>query len=83
MIEVTILNGEFSVNLDFFKNQDPYVKLEVDSQQYRTQVKHNAGRCASWRDDHFMVSGFTLKLKVFDHDILQDDMIGESDLVDL
>ena len=86
MIEITVLNGEFTVNMDTFGNQDPYVLIDVDSgnQQFRSKTKNGAGLYASWRDEHFMVEdGDTMKLRVFDHDYVQDDLIGESDSINL
>ena len=47
---LTIVRATFVKNHDTFKNQDPYFKFKYNGKQFKTSVKNNAGKAATWEE---------------------------------
>ena len=45
-----VISGKFTTNQDWFGDQDPYVKFEYNGVKYKTSVKSDAGKSATWNE---------------------------------
>lgn len=72
------LRARLTRDTEVFGKMDPYVKLELGSQRYKTKTHNNAGKHPSWYDIFEMqrTNEETLHLHVYDKDVLKDDHVG-------
>ena len=47
---IHILSGSFDTNADWFADQDPSVTFQLNSHKYKTTVKNDAGKNATWNE---------------------------------
>ena len=85
--EISILHAKFTVNLDWFKNQDPFVRITYNGQTYETSVRNGAGLEAEWKDEQFVIedvgSDCLVQFTAYDSDLLRNEVIGQSSGVPL
>jgi len=83
-LTITVIDGKDLNEKDFGK-QDPYCKLHVGSEKYKTKTHKKGGKTPVW-DQAFI---FTLKstkhnellhIVCYDEDLLSDDCIGRADI---
>jgi len=57
---------------------DPYVKVELGTQSYKTKTHHSGGKNPVWSDvfELLITNEETLYLRVYDKDLLKDDHVG-------
>jgi thiol:disulfide interchange protein len=57
---------------------DPYVKLQMGSQTFKTKTHKNAGKKPSWFDvcEFIRTDEEVLNVQVYDEDIISDDLVG-------
>ena len=87
--KITILNGEFLNNKDWFGKMDPYVKISCGPHNFKTKTNMNAGLHAVWNDEKFLIPTNDLhcdktivKFEAWDYDsITADDPIGYGEIL--
>jgi C2 domain len=81
-LSIKILQAHLTHDTDFFTNMDPYVIVRVGSQNKRTRILDNAGKCPVWNEEFiFQISEYdnTFSVTVMDKDTFTaDDMVGSA-----
>jgi hypothetical protein len=82
-LKLQILSGTFLVNLDTFKDQDPYACFHHKGHFYKTKILLNWGKKAKWDDEEWTLSPLhyhtMIVLEAWDYDAIgSDDCIGKS-----
>ena len=83
ILVMKILKGKLYRDTEVFGEMDPYVNIEhfLSGKKFKTEVKHDGGKNPVW-DQTFEIEIYSLedelKIKCFDEDMGQDDIIGET-----
>eukprot|EP00826_Nyctotherus_ovalis_P055430 TRINITY_DN7358_c0_g1_i2.p3 TRINITY_DN7358_c0_g1~~TRINITY_DN7358_c0_g1_i2.p3 ORF type:complete len:129 (+),score=46.59 TRINITY_DN7358_c0_g1_i2:149-535(+) len=67
---------------DLFGKMDPYVKIEMGSQNARTKAHDNAGKQPSWFDvfEFNRTNEDVINFSLYDDDIGKDELIGSGSI---
>ena len=70
--------AQLSIDTDFFTKMDPYVKIRVGAQQYKTKAAKNMGKRPQWQESFTFNIDYEnqLNFEIYDKDITIDDYIG-------
>ena len=74
---------EFSDTAGFMDKTDPYVKVLLGNEEFKTTVKDNSGGKATWNETFsFSKQLFDnlLRVEVYDKDTLSDDFLGSGNI---
>jgi Ca2+-dependent lipid-binding protein len=77
------LEAQLTRDIDAIGKMDPYIKIEVNNQIYKTDVCHNGGKNPKWDDSFsFPLGGDgSVKVSVWEKDTFsKDDLIGDATL---
>ena len=86
LLELKIISATFLVDLDTFKDQDPYIWFKFAGTEYQTSVKNDAGKAAEWNETfklQYEGESAELQLFAYDKDMIGSDFIGSSELIQL
>ena len=71
--------AKLTYDTEIFGQMDPYVKVRVGNQEYKTKTANDMGKNPTWNDTFtFKINGEqTLDFYLYDKDVGKDDYIGE------
>ena len=80
-LRLTIVEGAFTRDTDFWTKMDPYTVIKYREQTHKTSVKQNAGKKPHW-DESFDIDvkyiGDDLMLTVYDEDVTSSDLVADT-----
>ncbi len=74
--------AKLTYDTEVFGRMDPYVKVHVGSQSYKTKSANDMGKNPSWSDNFtFKINGErSMTFQIYDKDYGKDDYIGEGEI---
>jgi len=82
-LAVTVHKAEGIHDVQFIGKMDPYVKIHIGSEEFKTKIAHDGGRNPNWEQAFmFNLDGKEdfLHIMIKDHRVLSDDVIGRCDV---
>ena len=82
-LKLTVISAHFLADADTFGKQDPFVKVECATYNYKTKVIEEGGKDVTWNEEFEMreisreiENNGNLVLTAFDSDGVRDEFLG-------
>lgn len=89
-LQLIINEAHFLKDSDLIGKQDPFIQFTYDSQNFRTEVKEDAGLDAKFGDvfmlenvEYHIFEGAKVVLNAYDKDVVSSDLLGVGNAIDL
>lgn len=81
-VTVSVVSARSLYDTNVFSKMDPYVKVTMGGQIYKTRTAKNQGKTPTWNQTFTFdyVGESTIRFQVFDNDVMSDDYIGMADV---
>ena len=80
-LSLTIIEGKFTRDTDFWTKMDPWVQIQLRDYKARTATKQNAGKTPKWNET-FNIDvkyiGDDMTLTVMDEDVVGNDLVAST-----
>jgi Ca2+-dependent lipid-binding protein len=80
ILRLTIIEAKLTRDTEFFSKMDPFVKISMRDQNYKTKVLQGGGKLPKWNETFDLdvkYVGDDMHVEVRDEDVTASDLIGE------
>ena len=82
-LRLTVIEAKLKRDTDFWTKMDPYCKLKIREDTYKTKVLNNAGKLPKWNETFEIpvkYIGDDMLVEVWDEDVAADDVVGSGNV---